>query len=343
LKNQTILFAPLNWGLGHATRSLALAKRFSPDNKIILAGAIEANLVWKHNLKGFEFYQHKGFEMKYRKSLPLWASAGISLLKSMPSLINEKNVVESLVQKFGVTQIIADHRLGFYSENIPSYFIGHQLQVALPPALNSLNSLHKNIINKYTEVWVPDTENLNLSGKLSETNGIKIPVKKIGLLSQFETFNPDNNSVKTDLLILLSGPEPQRSIFENEIVKQLKSLPESLKIILVRGTEQATDYNPENLAKNTTIYNFISGEPLAAIIKGATYVLGRGGYSSLMDFFTLGGMKLMIVPTPGQTEQEYLAEKLAAENYAVVSRQKNFQLNKMLQEASKLKPVEKAD
>ncbi|MGY6562238.1 MAG: glycosyltransferase [Luteibaculaceae bacterium] len=338
MKNQKILIAPLDWGLGHATRSLALAKRFSRDNKIVLAGTEQARKVFEAGGVDFEFYLYDGFTMKYRKSMPLWASAGLSLLQSMPVLLNEKKVAEKIVREFGCTFLISDHRLGFYSSHVPSVFMGHQLQVQLPKALSALSVLHKNIINKYQEIWIPDSESIKLSGTLSDTHGIHKPVKYLGFLSQFSGYELENTKKENDLLVLLSGPEPQRTLFEEKIVAQIKDSTDK-KIVVVRGSTKGKPLNELEQKPNIKVYDFLAGKALAQLIVDSTFILGRGGYSSLMDFFVLGNCKLLVVPTPGQTEQEYLAEHLQGKNLAVYQRQRDFNLKEMLLKAESLNSI----
>ena len=107
------------------------------------------------------------------------------------------------------------------------------------------------------------------------------------------------------LLVLLSGPEPQRTSFEQLIIQQLNPLP--LTSVLVRGTPGE---GPETESKgNLHIFSHLLGEQLLQLMIRAKIVVCRSGYSTIMDLVTVG-KKAILVPTPGQTEQEYLANYL---------------------------------
>lgn len=188
--------------------------------------------------------------------------------------------------------------------------------------------MNYSFINSFDECWVPDTEDeLNLAGELSHPEQMPdIPVNYIGSLSRF----PFSNEAKGDkhLLIVLSGPEPQRTLLEVKLLQQLKEYPRS--VLFVRGLPGAMEL-PE-VPMNIKIVNHLPKKELEQAMKDAYMIIGRCGYSTVMDLVQLQ-RKSVLIPTPGQTEQEYLATHLTAQKTALCIPQEAFQLNTALEQA----------
>jgi predicted glycosyltransferase len=179
---------------------------------------------------------------------------------------------------------------------------------------------------------VPDAKGtLNLAGELSHPIKLpKTPVTYLGLLSRFEI---KETEAKYDVCIILSGPEPQRTIFEKIILKDLFNLQD--KIILVRGLPGAAPF--QKLPNSSVVIkNHLPSGELNEIIQQSKFVICRSGYSSVMDLAKLQ-KRALLVPTPAQTEQEYLARYLNAQKLFYCVDQSNFSLNEAIKKASSFK------
>lgn len=242
------------------------------------------------------------YNIRYSRSLPLMAK----LLSDSPRILSvikkEHEQLKSIVKEHGVDLIISDNRFGLYHDRVESIYISHQLKIKAGIWSAAANRVHHRYMNDFSQVWVPDYEdrNLALAGSLSEDPGLG-HVRYIGPLSRLGTGTPSGG--KIDYLIMLSGAEPQRSMLEEALGKAFGHL--SAKIVLVRGTTQKPGLPiPEHIQS----IDLADAARLSQLIHEAETVVCRSGYSSLMDLHHFGKKRLILIPTPGQTEQEYLAQ-----------------------------------
>jgi len=249
------------------------------------------------------------------------------LLLSLPSVIlavnKEKKIVSQLIEKENLKGIISDNRFGVYSNKLPSVVITHQLNVLSGKTTFLTSKIHQKIIEKFDECWVPDLETKeNLSGKLGHLESHAFNLKYIGVLSRF---NDQKLAIKYDLLVLLSGPEPQRSFLENKLLNELKNYNGS--IFFVRGVLKNS--SKMTAPSNVKIVDYLLTEDLQKIINQSEIVLARSGYSTIMDLAVLG-KKAFFIPTPGQFEQQYLAEIVCDKLIAPFSNQQNFEMKNLM-------------
>jgi UDP-N-acetylglucosamine transferase subunit ALG13 len=274
-----------------------------------------------------------GYRLTYgRKSVITTLKIFLQIPKILIQINREKRWLNIFLRREGIDAIISDNRYGLYSKKIISVFITHQLQIKTPFGKfidNILQKLNYKYINQFSACWIPDFENNNaLAGKLSHPEILPgIPVHYIGLLSRFAK---KETSALYKILILLSGPEPQRTVLENIILNGLKSYSE--KIILVRGLPGETRII--NVPFNVEVHNHLSSMELNEKICQSEIVICRSGYSTVMDLARLRQKSIMI-PTPGQTEQEYLAEYLFKNKLILKINQKNFSLAEAIEAAGK--------
>ena len=308
-----ILISPLDWGLGHASRIIPLINKLieQGDNVIIAGSGLSLNLLQKQFplLKSVEI---PSFKMKYSAGKSqVWA-----VVKAFPKLIyysfKEHKALKRIVEEEKITFIISDNRFGLYHKSVPSAYITHQLMIKLPRGWSFLEPMiayfHRCIINKFTECWVPDFEKMSesLAGELSHPAKKPRNVKYIGTLSRFQL---GVSNLRNLALAILSGAEPQRSIFEDELLAKLQTYPHK-NIILIQGKVEA-EQKVSKVGK-VTVYNYMNTEELQEYILKADKIICRSGYSSIMDLHALGKLQnATLIPTPGQTEQEYLAEYIS--------------------------------
>ncbi|MCF6180605.1 glycosyltransferase [Lutibacter sp.] len=218
------------------------------------------------------------------------------------AIIKEKKLVADLIEKETISGVISDNRFGVYSKKIPSVFITHQLKVLSGNTTWITSKIHQYIIKKFDECWIPDVaSDFSLSGKLSAVKLKNIKIKHIGILSRFK---PQTSSKKHDILVLLSGVEPQRTLFENKILKELSNFKGN--VVLVRGV---MDNSEIKTPANFKVINYLLGTDLEKIIIASKLIIARSGYSTIMDLAVLNA-NVLFVPTLGQFEQEYLAAYL---------------------------------
>jgi UDP-N-acetylglucosamine:LPS N-acetylglucosamine transferase len=328
-----LLVAPLDWGLGHATRCIPLINKFLTEGftVVIAADGPIANLL-KEAFPNTVILRLPGYEVTYPEG-----QRGLrrSLLGQWPRVSKaikmEQKWLANLLATEHFDAVISDNRYGLYHPTVPCVFITHQLMIQTGSTLTNtlLQRWHYRMINRFSACWVPDTaEADNLSGKLAHPKTMPaIPVAYIGPLSRMKKQKDGKKTI--GLCIVLSGPEPQRTYFEKIILEQLKPL--CISVILVRGLPNKNEkIVPPN--KYTVVHNHLPGEALSAAMQSAEFVLCRSGYSSVMDLVTLA-CRAILVPTPEQTEQEYLAESLKQKQIAFSVSQQNFNLAKALNEA----------
>ncbi len=315
-----ILIAPLNWGLGHATRCIPIIKALIATNfEPILASDGDALVLLQKEFPQLTSYQLPSYNINYTKGKNLKYKLFLSTPKILKAVKQEKKGIDKIVAKENISGIISDNRFGVRSTKIPSVYITHQLNVLSGNTTSITSKLHQKIILKFNECWVPDTTGeSNLSGELSSVKNKKLKIKFIGALSRF---NKQSVIKKYDLLIVLSAPEPQRSLLEEKLLVQLKETNE--KVLLVRGVINKEELLSVN--SNITITNYMLSGQLQQAINESEIILARSGYSTIMDLSKLE-KKAFFIPTPGQFEQEYLACRMDALNIAPFAHQDNFKL-----------------
>ncbi len=328
-----ILIAPLNWGLGHATRCIPIIKALIVNNfEPIVASDGDALVLLQKEFPELTSYQLPSYNISYSKSNNLKYKLFLSTPKILKAIKREKKVIDKIVIKEGLSGIISDNRFGVRSAKIPSVYITHQLNVLSGNTTSITSKLHQKIISKFDECWVPDTMcESNLSGELSSVNKEKLKVKFIGALSRFEK---QYVIKKYGLLIVLSGPEPQRSILEDKLLVQLKET--NKKTVFVRGV--ITKEKLPSVNNNITIVNYMLSKQLEQTINESEVILTRSGYSTIMDLAKLE-KKVFFIPTPGQFEQEYLAGRMDELNIAPFTTQDKFELQ-LLERVKKYKGFE---
>ena len=326
-KGEKILYCVLNWGLGHATRSEPLIRKLLASGASVeLASDGNALLYLRNAFPGLLFHELPSYNIRYGKNAA--ATTARLLWQMLPAHTvrrREQQMCEKLCSEKDFTQLISDGRFGCYSHKTFSVYITHQLcpQTGNVWANLMARHMHARIMNRFDEVWVPDhTEpHKSLSGKLSAPNPfLEIPVRYIGTLSRFGSIEPQPQ--RFDALAVLSGPEPQRSILERLLLKQMTQLPDK-KFALVRGVAGEMAVPP-----NVQLYQMLQGSELLELISSAKLVVCRSGYSGIMDQHAMQKEQVLLVPTPGQYEQVYLAQYLQGRAGWKMSRQNSQELNR---------------
>ena len=342
LRKYRILVAPLDWGLGHATRCIpVIDELLANDCDVWLAGEGMQESLLRSEFPALPFLSLSGYNIRYSKNR---GGFSLKISSQIPRIIfeigREHRWLNRMVRIHGFDAVISDNRFGLYHQKIRSVFITHQLHIKSPLGKWSENILRQwnyKYINRFTECWVPDfAGKINLAGHLSHPDTKpKIPTKYLGCLSRLEI---DSRKEGNDhLLFILSGPEPQRTIFEDKIIDEISHYPGTATI--VRGLPSSSSIVPST--GMIKFYNHLPAKELNEEFNKADWVMSRSGYSTIMDIVKLE-KKSILIPTPGQTEQEYLAEYLAGKRIACIIEQNAFSVNDALSKAKQFdyRPIE---
>lgn len=310
INNPLILVTPMDWGLGHATRCIPIITSLLSQNcSVIIAASGPGGILLQKEFPGLLCLEPKGYDIRYsRKKSWLLLTLFAQVPKLISTIYSENRWLKKIVKQYSINAVISDNRMGMFHQSIPCIYLTHQLKIKTGSRFTDwiTQKIHYWFINKFSECWVPDVSIGNdLAGELSHPAGMPhIPVKYMGPLSRFKNYPAEK---KYDVAFVLSGPEPQRTIFENLILKDIGSF--NKRAVLVRGI-----LNPDSVKEAGSslleIHNDLSQENLNRVILESEYFIGRSGYSTIMDLVKLH-KKALLVPTPWQTEQEYLAEYLS--------------------------------
>lgn len=302
------LVAPLDWGLGHATRCMPLIRKLTAeDYEVILASTGASGELLRHEFPELEHIELKSFRVRYSRG----RSQIGAMARLLPSIVYhsvlEHRELDRIVRSRAIDLVISDNRFGLWSRRTRSLYMTHQLMIKMPRGLKFLEGfahrLHLWVIRHYDECLVPDDDDLRLSGDLAFRYPLPPNARLIGPLSRYES---EGKVRPCGCLALISGAEPQRSIFEREILSRLEAFDGDA--VVVEGLPGKASEPPRKKGR-ITIYPYLGGEELAELIRGAEKIICRSGYSSIMDLCALGRLDAAeLHPTPGQTEQEYLAE-----------------------------------
>ncbi len=295
-----VLFTPLNWGLGHATRSAALADRYRKEGHEIVWGAHGDALEWlQMNCPQDRIHNLDDMDISYGKSV--WRSVVYQSSDIRKFITREQRKIKNLVNEIKPDQIISDNRYGCFHPNVHSVLITHQIRPRLPWFLRFLNPLRniyfKSLLGEFNEIWVPDYPDRRLSGALSKPYANQ-KVVFMGPLSRFSPL-PSPSIEIPDTLILTSGPKGSRKFFAEDALK------------LKKGKTFVIGMKPMLEDPNIRFVEYPSQSDLAQWLQFCSLLISRPGYSTIMDREALGAQGDAIwIPTPGQTEQEYLATLL---------------------------------
>lgn len=310
-----ILIAPLNWGLGHATRCIPLVRQYlEQGDEVVLGGDGESLLLLQRHFPQLRVIQLPSLELRYAANDQ---QRGF-YLRAIPALLRFTIADHYyLRQQLAIEHfdlIISDNRFGLFTRQTRCVYITHQLYVRLPRRLCIFQplarALHACVFKRYHEVWVPDFANSEnrLAGELCHGGCFDTYVKYIGPLSRFASSEGTPKELRRNseysVVAILSGLEPQRSIFEQAILERYANTPD--KVLIVRG--KVAEAQTKISRNNITMVASLSDQALLEVMEQATTIVARSGYSTIMDLAVLGLLhKAELHPTPGQSEQEYLA------------------------------------
>lgn len=336
-----ILVAPLNWGLGHASRCVPLVQRYlNEGHEVILGGDGESLTLLRKHFPKLRYVYLAPLQLRYSKGQrQVWA-----MLKAIPKLylwaLKDHALLKAVLREEHIDQVISDNRFGLYSKSAECIYMTHQLHILLPKGWRWVeriaSRLHARIYTRFNKVWIPDYEEPEkcLAGELSHPKKLKIKneeskIHYIGPLSRFDSVNrQSSNRQSYDVVAVLSGLEPHRTLLEKELIARFTNPKSEIinhksNVLIVQGLMNRP--NTRLKRGNITIVPYLNDEELASALSGAKHIITRSGYSTIMDLDALGLLKCQrsdvncqidLIPTPGQPEQEYLATFLAQKSTA---------------------------
>lgn len=320
MQPRRILLAPLDWGLGHASRCVPLIRKFlKAGDSVTLAGSGPSAALLREQFPELILLELPGYRIRYPSHGGLVPYLGLQLPEILRSIRREHEWMKELIRDQSFDLIVSDNRYGLWHPDVHSVLITHQLTLQLPAVLKWAKGLVQRRMDRwmehFNEIWVPDhAGNDNLSGLLSHPPAVASHVKYIGPLSRFSAYRKEGSIKKQwDAVALLSGPEPQRSLLEALLVKRLRLSGQKARLI----TGQPGQPRHHSSDGSIEFVNHLNDADLAQTLLTAGTIYCRSGYSSLMDLDALG-LKAILIPTPGQTEQEYLAAHFREKGWQVM-------------------------
>jgi hypothetical protein len=273
------------------------------ENNVVILGVTPTTaFIFDVEFPKLQKVQIVPYGIQYSVTLPL----AVKLLLDAPRIAGvikkEKEQLAQLINEYGIDVVISDNRFGLCSEKVECIYITHQLHIQAGLFSTFANSIHHHYIRQFNEVWVPDfeEEKISLAGKLSHHSAFK-NVKYIGPLSRLDLI--DKSASGFDYVCILSGPEPLRTKLETTLIH--KANGSDKQICIVRGTNKELLHRTR---ENVHIINAPSARELSSLMTNAHTIICRSGYSTLMDLYHLQKQNCILIPTPGQHEQEYLAK-----------------------------------
>lgn len=336
MRKPKILIAPLNWGLGHATRCMPIINLLlNKGVEVQIASDGRAFHLLKKEYPNLILHELPSYNIIYKGS-NVYGNMFWQLPKIQLAIQREKIAVRKIVQQQNIDIIISDNRFGCRNSLTKNIFITHQLNILLPSATltKTISMFNQKMIKAFDVCWIPDYESKNkYSGTLSVAKNLE-NLQFIGPLSRMKKLDIEK---KNEVVVVLSGPEPQRTYLQDLIIRQAKSIDK--KFLIIGGmTEQQENIE---FANNITFKSFMQSEELNQVMSSADMIICRSGYSTIMDLGMLGKQAILI-PTPGQPEQEYLATYFMEQGTFYASAQKDFDLAKALLESEKYIGIEEA-
>jgi hypothetical protein len=299
LTGRKIFYAALDWGLGHATRSVPIIRHLLRNNKVILGVTPHTAQVFENEFPNLERLACPAYGIRYSAHWPL----ELTLLARWPRfhqvMAHENRQLRELVSSARVDTVVSDNRYGLYDARVHSILVTHQVFLKSQLFSRAAQSVNRRWLLRFNEIWVPDFEEYaeSLSGELSHGLLFHPNVTYIGPQSRLIK---SQTATENDYLFILSGPEPLRSQLELKLMRLSATL--SATITIASGTNP-----PAQIPAGVRYFAFPSAKELSGLIAGARTIICRSGYSTLMDLFLLGKKQIILIPTPGQPEQEYLA------------------------------------
>lgn len=312
-----ILVAPLNWGLGHASRCVPVIQTLvARKHDVTIAGDGMSLRYLRMYFPELPYKEAPQLHLQYSKG----NSQIGSMFRQLPTLFRfirkDHKWIEEIVRRHHFDLVISDNRFGLYTSLTRTAYITHQIMVKMPQGLTFAEKwgyrLHRFFIDKYNYCLIPDYPGTpNLSGDLSHKYPLPHNARFIGPLSRFMHAPSIQPNYTYDVVAIISGLEPHRTLLEQQVLQTYAHKKEKVLVLEGRIGEQP---HP-TISDNIHIVSHMEDHELLPYLVGCKKIICRSGYSSIMDLDALHLLhKATLIATPGQTEQEYLAQLHQTQN-----------------------------
>jgi hypothetical protein len=296
--------------------------------EVILGISGSSGEILKSEFPRLKAFQMPAFNITYSSRTSQAGKIFFQLPKIIKTTLAEHFFLKNLIREEQIACVISDHRYGLFNKNLLSILIIHQLKMKFPPGLKAaeklFNRFQRVIFRRFDQIWVPDFPGKDsIAGSLAHPPSGLDKIFKIGILSRFlptYTNRAEKLEVPYDITVVLSGPEPQRSMLEKTLIPQLETM--NKKVLFVRGVPGDEGFSEKN---GITYVTRLSTPDMADALALTSLVICRSGYSSVMDLLALG-KRAVLIPTPGQPEQEYLAGYLRDKGYFFSQKQSELDI-----------------
>lgn len=331
-ERKNILICPLNWGLGHASRCIPIIRILNhAGHNVIIAAGGPALLLLQNVFRENKCIRFDDYHVRYSKGNHLVIKVVLQTPKIFFRILLEHCRLKRIIKEYRIDAVISDNRFGLWNRNVRSVYMTHQLFIKGPRKSiyleNLLKKIHSYFIEKYDVCWIPDLPGSLLSGELSGKFSAPSNARFIGLLTDFLQGNPVPE-VEFEICAVISGPEPQRTIFYEMVRQQL--IKSGKKSVLICGIPSESIVRTTD--QNVTIFNYLPPSEVQKYLLSSEIIIARPGYSTIMDM-AASGKRAILIPTPGQTEQEYLAQYFWGKKIFYTCSQHNFNLSLALEKA----------
>jgi hypothetical protein len=288
------------------------------NNNIFIASGEEHLALYRTEMPGLTYINFTGFRPGYSRYLPQYLTLLLKTPLLLYHIILEHSRLKKIIRVYAIDIVISDNRFGLWNRKITSVYVTHMPLIPFPEPLRFMEFtgilLHRAIISKYSLCFIPDLQGeVNVSGRLSHGIGLPDNVRFIGILSRF-VYSEEPRGIKLfdfrHNTLILSGPEPQREMLKQKLVNLLKDKEPPVAILEGRPDKM------QNFSRSGNIlsYNHLPAAEMKEMVTGSESIISRSGYTTIMELISLNCSALLI-PTPGQTEQEYLAGYLAEKGW----------------------------
>jgi uncharacterized protein (TIGR00661 family) len=326
MKNKNILICPLEWGLGHAARMIPVARKLRlRGNNIFIGAGGEHMALLRTEIPEATFISFAGFSPGYSKHLPSY----LVMLFKIPLLtwhvIREHRKLKQIISEYNIDVVISDNRFGLWNKRITSIYFTHMIRIPFPRPFRFLEFsgvlIHRFFMSRYDACFIPDLpgEN-NVSGRISHNVRLPRNARYAGLLSRFSGISPAETCRvgQKHNTVILSGPEPQRGILKEKLEERFRD-QEPVTVILGGKPSDGSEMIQDG---NLIYFSHLAAADMAAMIISSEAVITRSGYTTVMELIGFD-VSALLIPTPGQTEQEYLAGYLEKRGWFKASSQKH--------------------
>lgn len=299
IQKERILVSPLNWGLGHVSRTIPIIEALlQNENEVIICCTNAQRELYFSFFPDSIYEDFPGYPFQF-KGKGNWSWDILRHLNKLKHFLNEEQkLVQQLVHKHQATILLSDQRYGFKNKDTKNIIISHQPRLPISVWNVFAHVWNTRLLFDFDELWIPDDQNHTFAGKLSHSNHKNThylgPVSRFNDFTKYEEF-------QLEYLAIISGPEPYASQFYKEVVAFLrrKKVPSA---IVIPSSVMIEDKLPSFIKKHIQP----DKRTLELLLQKSNIIISRCGYSTLMDLhFT--GHHALLVPTPGQMEQSYLA------------------------------------